>query len=128
MNHFSDVSFVILNVEKFLNQLRHALGSPQLVGPTVSFRALSQEEFQVMKLSFRQMARHAGMSNGHQPVRSAQRHPAPAVKRASIHVKNFGDLRMGLSAAHQFDGVNSTPLKFFRRAKWSHAYTIGIYS
>ena len=121
-------ALMILNVEILLNQVHYAPGSPQLIGPAVGFRTLSQKEFQVMKLSFRQIARRAGMSDGFQAVRSAQRHPAPAVKRSSFHAKNFGNLSMGLPAAHQFDGVNSTPLKFFCRSKWSHAYTIDIHS
>ena len=127
-HHSPHVAFMVLNIEKLLNQIHHALGSPQLIGPTVSFRTLSQEKFQVLKLIFRQVARRARMRNGVQAVRLAESHAAPAIKRSAIHAKNLRDLSMGLAAAHQFDGVNSTPLEFFCRAKWSHAYTIGIKS
>jgi hypothetical protein len=55
------VAFMVLNVEKLPNQERHALGSPQIVGPTMCFRTLTEQVFQFMKLRFLQLARRAGM-------------------------------------------------------------------
>jgi hypothetical protein len=41
-HYFPHVAFMVLNSEKLVNQARHALGSPQLVGPTVHFCTLPQ--------------------------------------------------------------------------------------
>ena len=124
--YFPHVAFMVLNSEKLLNQVRHALGSPQLVGPAVRFCTLPQKEFQFMKLRFIQVARCAGMRKGKQTVRSTARHGTPAVERSTIHAENLGDLGMGLAAVHQFDAADTASLEFFCCAEWSHAYIIGI--
>ena len=124
--YFPHVAFMVLHSKKLVNQVRHALGSPQLVGPTMHFCALAQEIFQFMKLRFIQPARCAGMRNGKQTVRSIARHGTPAVERSTIHPENLSDLGMGLAATHQFDGADTAPLEFFCCAEWSHAYIIGI--
>ena len=62
--YFSHMAFMVLNSKIFLNQVRRALGSPQLVGPAVRFRALPEKEFQFMKLRVIQLARCAGVRNG----------------------------------------------------------------
>jgi hypothetical protein len=124
--YFPHVAFMVLNSEKLVNQVRHALGSPQFVGPAMRFCALPQKEFQIMKLCFIQLARCAGMRKGKQAVRSIASHGTPAVERSTIHAENLGDLGMGLTAIHQFDGADTAPLEFFCCAEWSHAYIIGI--
>ena len=91
---FPYVAFMILNIEKLLNQVRYALGSPQLIGPAMCFRALAQKEFQLMKLTFRQLARSAGRRNRLQPVNSAARHRTPAVERSAIDAENLSNLSM----------------------------------
>jgi hypothetical protein len=124
--NFPHVALMVLDSEKLLNQVRHTLGSPQLIGPAVRFGPLPQKEFQFMKLRFIQLARCTGVRNGNQPVRTAACHGAPAVERSTIHAENLGDLGMGLAAVHQFDGADTAPLEFFCCAEWSHAYIIGI--
>lgn len=124
--YFPHVAFMVLNSEELLNQVRHALGSPQLVGPAVRFCPLPQKEFQFMKLRIIHLARCTGMRNGNQPVRTAACHGAPAVERATIHAENLGDLGMGLAALHQFDGADTASLEFFCCAEWSHLHSIGI--
>lgn len=88
------VAFMVLNAKEPLNQVRHALGSPQLVRPTVRSCALAQKEFQFMQLRFIQLARRAGMRNGKQAVRTAACHGAPTVERSTIHAQNLGDCGM----------------------------------
>ena len=124
--YFPHVAFMVLNVEKLLDQVRHALGRPQLVGPAVGFCALPEKKFQFMQLRFIQLAWCARMRKRKQPVRSIARHGTPAVERSAIHAENLGDLGMGLAAAHQFDGADTAPLEFFCCAEWSHAFIIGI--
>ena len=125
-HYFSHVACMVLNSEKLVNQVRHALGSPQLIGPTVHFCALPQKIFQFMKLRLIQPARCAGMGNGKQTVRSLARHGSPAVERPTIHAENLGDLGMGFATIHQLDGADAAPLEFFCCAEWSHVYIIGI--
>ena len=124
--YFPNVAFMVLNSEKLLNQVRHALGSPQLIGPAVSFCALPEQELQFMKLSFIQLRLASGMGNGFQPVRALARHVAPAVKRPAIHAQNLSDLGMGLLAVfHQFNSASAPPFEFFCCAEGSHACIIG---
>jgi len=122
--YFPHVAFMVLNSKKLLNQVRHALGSPQLVVPAMCFRALSQKKFQFMKLRFLQLARLLGMRNGFQSVRSTAGHGAPAVERPSIHAQNLSDLGMRMAAFHQFNGAHAAALEFFCCAVRSHAVNI----
>jgi len=120
-HYFPHVAFVVLNPEKLLNQARHALGSPQLVGPAVSFCTLPEQELQVMKLRFIQLRLGSGMGNGFQPVRAVAIQVAPAVKRPTGHAQNLSNLGMGLAAFHHFNSASTPPFELVCRAEGSHA-------
>lgn len=120
-HYFPHVACMVLNSEKLLNQVRHALGSPQLVRPAVSFCALPEQELQVMMLRFIQLRLGSEMGNGLQPVRAVAIHVAPAVKRPARHAQNLSNLGMGLAAFHHFNSASAPPFELFCRAEGSHA-------
>ena len=74
------MSVMVLNFETPLDQIGHTLGSPQFVGPTVSFGSLPKKKLQFMKLKFGQVPWGPGMGDGIQSIRFAARHAAPAVE------------------------------------------------